>query len=128
MFKGLGNVASLLKQAQQMGGKMQALNGELRAKRATGSAGAGLVTVEVNGLGEMVRITIDPDLIARGETEMIETLIPAAANQAQSKAKQFHAEAVQGFAGGMELPGLEEALASVTGTEPTDESSHDATD
>jgi hypothetical protein len=29
MFRGLGNLASLLRQAQQMGGRMQALNDKL---------------------------------------------------------------------------------------------------
>ena len=39
MFKGLGNLAnlgSLMKQAQEMGGKMQAMQDQLRTKRATG--------------------------------------------------------------------------------------------
>ncbi len=46
MLKGLGNLAnigSLMKQAQEMGGKMQQLTEELKTKRVTGSAGAGLV-------------------------------------------------------------------------------------
>jgi DNA-binding protein YbaB len=46
VLKGLGNLAnigSLMKQAQEMGGRMQAMQEELRAKRATGAAGGGLV-------------------------------------------------------------------------------------
>ena len=43
MFKGLGNLANicaLMKQAQEMGGKMQAIQEELKTKKATGAAGA----------------------------------------------------------------------------------------
>ena len=91
MFKGLGNLkdlGSLLKQAQEMGGKMQAINEELKAKRATGQAGGGLVEVEVNGVAEVLSVRIDPSLIEKQDGEMIEDLLPAAFNAAQSKAKQ----------------------------------------
>ncbi len=45
MFKGLSNIANLpalLKQAQEMSGKMQQLSAELKTKRVTGAAGGGL--------------------------------------------------------------------------------------
>ena len=90
VFKGLGNLANigaLLKQAQEMGGKMQAIQEELKTKRATGAAGGGLVEVEVNGLGEALAVRIDPSLIEKNDREMIEDLLPAAFNAAQQKAK-----------------------------------------
>ena len=117
MFKGLGNLAnvgSLLKQAQEMGGRMQALQNELRGKRATGSAGGGLVEVEVNGLADVLAVRIDPSLIEKGEREMIEDLLPAAFRAAQQKAREMHAEAMQSLAGGANMPGLQEALAKLT--------------
>ena len=45
MFKGLGNIASLMKQAQTMGPKMQEAMDELKTKQVTGTAGGGMVTV-----------------------------------------------------------------------------------
>ena len=89
MFKGLGqlaNLGSLLKQAQNIGSQMQGLSEQLKGERATGSAGGGLVEVEVNGLGEVIACRIDADLIAKGDGEMIEDLLPAAFNQATSGA------------------------------------------
>ena len=65
MFKALGNLANigtLMKQAQEMSGRMQALQEQLKTKRATGAAGGGLVEVEVNGLGEALAVRIDPSL------------------------------------------------------------------
>ena len=37
MFKGIGNIASLMKTAQQMGGKMQQINDQMKAARVTGT-------------------------------------------------------------------------------------------
>jgi DNA-binding YbaB/EbfC family protein len=116
VFKGFGNLANLpglMKQAQEMSGRMQALQQELRAKRATGSAGGGLVEVEVNGLAEVLAVRIDPSLVEKGEREMIEDLLPAAFNAAQQKAKQMHAEAMQSLTG--DMPGIQEALSQLTG-------------
>jgi hypothetical protein len=115
MFKGLSNFASMLKQAQQLGGKLQGLNDELKNKRAVGTAGGGLVEVEVNGLGQVLRLSVDPSLIERRDRELIEDLVPAAVNQALTKAKELHAEAMQAMTGDMNLPGLEEALQKFTG-------------
>ena len=104
MFKGLGNLASMLKQAQQMGGRLQALQEELKKQRAIGRSGADLVEVEVNGLGQVLRVTLDPDWSQRGDREMLEDLIPAAVNQALAKAKELHGDAIKELTGGMNLP------------------------
>jgi nucleoid-associated protein EbfC len=113
MFKGLGNLASMLKQAQQMGGRLQALQEELKKQRAIGRAGADLVEVEVNGLGQVLRLTLDPGLVQRGDREMLEDLIPAAVNQALEKAKEMHGDAIKELTGGMNLPPLDELIAHV---------------
>lgn len=111
MFKGISNLASVMKQAQQMGSKMKEVNERLKSQRVTASAGAGMVEVEANGLGEILRVTIEQDLVDKGEREMIESLLPAAINQAVSKAKQLHVDLMTD---GIELPGLDQALAQLT--------------
>lgn len=121
MFKGLGNLANigaLVKQAQEMGGKMQAIQEELKTKKATGAAGGGLVEVDVNGLSDVLAVRIDPSLVEKGEREMIEDLLPAAFNAAQAKAKQMHAEALQGLAGGLPMGGFADILSQLPGANP----------
>ncbi len=121
MLKGLGNLANLgaiMKQAQEMGGKMQAIQTELKTKKATGAAGGGLVEVDVNGLGDVLAVRIDPPLVAKGDREMIEDLLPAAINAAQAKAKQLHAEAIQGLAGGLPLGGFADILSQLPSGNP----------
>jgi len=115
MFKDIGNFASMLRQAQQMGGKLQEVNEQLKTKRVNAVAGGGMVEVEANGLGEILRVTIDPDLVQRGEREMIEDLLPAAINQAVAKSKQLHMEMMQSMTQEMDIPGLGDALAQITG-------------
>ncbi len=102
-----------MKQAQEMSTRMQALQEELKTRRATGSSGGGLVEVDVNGLAEALAVRIDPTLFEKQDREMIEDLLPAAFNAAQQKAKQMHAEAMQSITGGINLPGLQEAMAQI---------------
>jgi len=77
-----------------------------------GSAGGGMVEVESNGHGEVLRIKIDPALEDR---EMIESLLPAAVNDASAKAKELHVELMQSVTGDLNLPGLDDALSQLTG-------------
>jgi len=114
LFQGIANLGSMIKQAQQMGARMQEINERLKSVRVTGSSGGGMVQAEVNGLGEVLRLTLDPALVSRGDRELIEDLVPAAVNQAISKARQQHADMMREMAGGMNLPGLGEALKSIT--------------
>jgi nucleoid-associated protein EbfC len=116
MFKGLANLGTLLKQAQQIGGQMGQLTEEMRKRRVTGTAGGGMVEVEVNGLMEVLRCRIDPQLLAQNDRELIEDLVVAAVNQAIAKGKQMHADSIRDLTTGLPLPGgFQEALAKFTG-------------
>jgi DNA-binding YbaB/EbfC family protein len=110
VFKGLGNIASIMKQAQEMGGKMQAMQDELRSKRCTGAAGGGLVEVDMNGLAEVLAVRLDPGLLAKGDREMIEDLLPAAFNAAHQRARELHTEALQQMSGGLNLGPLNDVF------------------
>ncbi|MCA9218500.1 MAG: YbaB/EbfC family nucleoid-associated protein [Planctomycetales bacterium] len=116
MLKGLAYIGAIMKQAQQMGGKVEEMNAQLRQQRAKANAGGGMVEVEVNGLGEVLSLTIDPTLIENKERDMIEDLIPAAVNQAIKKSHELRAEAMKGLTAGFDLPGLDDALAKFSGS------------
>jgi len=117
MFKELANLGSLMKQAQQVGSQMGAMSEQLKTQRATGAAGGGMVEVEVNGLMEVLRCSIDESLIQGGDRELLEDLVTAAMNQTILKGKQLHAEVLGELTGGIQLPGLQEAMAKFMGTE-----------
>jgi len=77
-----------------------------------------MVEIEINGLIEVLRCQIDPQLFAQGDRELLEDLVTAAVNQAIAKGKQMHAETMKELTGGIPLPtSLQEALEKFTGTE-----------
>lgn len=121
MFKGLSSLANLpalLKQAQEMSGKLEQLTAEMKTKRVTGAAGGGMVEVDLNGLGEALAVRVDPALFEKQDRELLEDLLPAAINAARLKAKELHAESMQQLTGGMPIPGLADALGSLGVTPP----------
>ena len=118
MFKGLGNIGNIMKQAQEMGGKVQQLNEELKTKRVVGSAGAGMVEVEANGLGDVLAVRLDPTLVEKQDRELLEDLLPAAINSAREKAQALHAEQMQTLTGGMNLPGMGDLLGQLGDPSP----------
>lgn len=110
MFKGIGNLVSVLKHAGQMQGKFLELKEELARVRVEGSAGGGMVTVEASGHHKILAIRIDPSLTGAGDREMLEELVAAAVNQALDKAKQAAAEQMTRLTDGMDLPIVNEML------------------
>jgi nucleoid-associated protein EbfC len=98
------NLAGLMKQAQQMQTKMQEMQAKLEAMDIEGTSGAGLVSVTLNGRGDMRKIRIDPKLADPAETEMLEDLILAAHADAKRKLEQLAAEEMQKVSGGLNLP------------------------
>jgi DNA-binding YbaB/EbfC family protein len=116
VLKGLSQLAqlpALFKQAQEMSGKLEQLQSELKAKRVTGSAGGGMVEVECNGMGDALAVRIDPALFERQDRELLEDLLPAAINGARQKARELNAEMMQQLTGGMAIPGLADMLGSL---------------
>ena len=115
LFKGLGNIGTILRQAHEMGGRLQAIKDRLKAQRVKGSAGGGMVEVEVNGTGEVLKLCIEPTLVEQGEREMIEDLVPAAVNQALTKARQLYTDEMKSLTDGIDIPGLGDALTKFMG-------------
>lgn len=123
LFRGLANITGIVKQAQEFGSKLQQLQEVLKTRRATGTAGGGMVEVEVNGLGDVLNVRIEPNLVEGGERELIEDLLPAAINQAIAKAKEMHAEGMKDLTGQLNIPGMEEAISQLgVGNLPGDSS------
>jgi len=117
MFKQLADLTNLARKAKEMSGRMSEIQDQLRAKRATGSAGGGMIEVEVNGVGDVLRISIEPALVEKGDREMIEDLLPGAINQALAKSKQMNADAMASLTEGFDLPGLNDTISKMTGGE-----------
>ena len=98
------NLSGLMKQAQQMQEKMQEMQSKLESLEIEGVAGAGLVSITLNGKGDMRRITIDPKIIDPADTEMLQDLVVAAHADARRKMEAAAAEEMQKVTGGLQLP------------------------
>lgn len=98
------NIGQLMKQAQEMQSRMQAMQERLAEIEVEGAAGGGMVKVIVNGKGQMRRIKIDPTLAEPKDVEVLEDLIVAAFNDAKAKVEARTAEEMQKLTGGLNLP------------------------
>jgi DNA-binding YbaB/EbfC family protein len=98
------NIAGLMKQASQMQKKMEDMQATLAAMTVSGSAGAGMVGVTLNGKGELQGVRIDPRLADPAEMEMLQDLLVAAHADAKRKIEAASAEEMQKITGGLNLP------------------------
>ena len=98
-----GQLAGLMKQAQQMQDNMKRLQDELATVEVEGQSGAGLVKVVMTCRHEVKRVTIDPSLLS-DDKDMLEDLVVAAVNDAVRKAEATTQEKMSSITAGMPLP------------------------
>ncbi len=107
MLKGLGNLgdmAKMMKAAQDMQGKMAQLQADMDAITVEGQSGAGLVRATATAKGELTGLTIDPSIFNADDKEVVEDLILAAIKDAQSKASDRAAAEMGKLTEGLGLP------------------------
>jgi DNA-binding YbaB/EbfC family protein len=95
MFKGLGglgDMAGMLKKAQEMQTRMAEMHENLHTITVTGESGAGLVKATATAKGELIGLDIDPSIFSSDDKEVVEDLILAAVKDAQMKAQERAAE------------------------------------
>jgi len=112
MFGGLGNLASLIKQAKGLQENMQKIQEEMAARRYEGEAGAGWVRAVVNGKKELLELKIDPQAVT--DLELLQELIKSALSAAGRKAEEALKTEMSQLAGGLNLPGLGDLLGQGT--------------
>jgi DNA-binding YbaB/EbfC family protein len=98
------NISNMLKEAQKLQQRMVEMQQRLAETEMTGQAGGGLVTVVLNGKGEMKKVRIDKSLVDPNEVEILEDLIVAATNDAKAKIEAYVAAEMQKMTGGLPLP------------------------
>ena len=98
-----GQLAGLMKQAQQMQENMKKVQEQLAATEVEGQSGAGMVKVTMTCRHDVKRVTIDPSLLS-DDKEMLEDLVAAAVNDAVRKVESTTQEKMGSLATGMGLP------------------------
>ena len=107
MFKGLGgmgDMAKMMKAAQEMQGKVAQMQDDLHSITVQGEAGAGLVEATCTAKGDLSGLDIDPSIFNGDDKEVVEDLILAAIKDAQQKASERAKEEMSKITEGLGLP------------------------
>jgi len=92
------NIEKMMQQAQAMQGKVQA---ELKALLLTGSAGGGLVRIEMTGEKQVVSVSIDRSAVDPGDVETLQDLVLAALRDAARQVDEAVRQKTSAMLGGM---------------------------
>ncbi|WP_298051278.1 YbaB/EbfC family nucleoid-associated protein [uncultured Paenalcaligenes sp.] len=98
-----GQIAGLMRQAQQMQENMKKAQDELGNIEVEGASGGGLVKVTMTCRNDVRRIAIDPSLL-EDDKDMLEDLVAAAFNDALRKAESTSQEKMSALTAGLPLP------------------------
>ena len=101
---GLGDMAKMMKAAQEMQTKMAQLQDDMHNLIVSGESGAGLVKATCTAKGELKSLDIDPSIFNGDDKEVVEDLILAAIKDAQTKAGERAQEEMGKLTEGMGLP------------------------
>lgn len=113
-YKGFGGsgmnenkkVSGMMKQAQMMQERMQAIQEEVEKKSVTATAGGGVVSVTMSGKKEIEEIVLKPEVVDPDDIETLQDLIMVAVNDAIKQADDMMAQGMSEITGGLNIPGL----------------------
>jgi nucleoid-associated protein EbfC len=98
------NFAQMMKQTQELQGRMAEIQAEMERARVEGRSGGGMVVVTLTGKGDMAEVKIDPSLLEPEEAEILEDLLVAAHNDAKAKVEEAMKDKMKSLTGGLPLP------------------------
>tara|TARA_B100000378_G_scaffold270680_1_gene260245 strand:- start:682 stop:990 length:309 start_codon:yes stop_codon:yes gene_type:complete len=93
----------ILDKAKEMEARMKESQEKIKNIKVEGVSGANSVKVTLNGNGEMIKIDISPETMKETKT-IIEDLIVAAHNNAQTQLKSKTSEEISKVTGGFNIP------------------------
>ena len=100
------DLKNMMKQVQDIQGRINGMQSELAEKTIETSSGGGMVTVTANGKQEIISINISPEIINPSDISMLQDLITAAVNTALKSSKDMMQEELSKITGGIKIPGL----------------------
>ena len=103
---GGGMGGDLAARVRKMQGDMEKAQEELADEIVTGSAGGGMVEVDMDGHQTVQALRIKPEVVDPEDVEMLEDLLMAAVGDAAEKVKTLTEERMGGFTDGLNIPGM----------------------
>ncbi len=98
------DIMGMMGKVKEMQAKMEKMQADIAALDVEGKSGGGLVTVRLNGKGEMLGLKIDPTLFKEDDVEILEDLVVAAHQDAKGKAEAAAAERTNDLTAGLPIP------------------------
>jgi DNA-binding YbaB/EbfC family protein len=100
----IGGMGNLMKQAQKMMEQAKQIEEELGNETVEGTAGGGMVTAQATGLGRVIAIKIDPQVVDPQDVEMLQDLVLSAVHEALDRSEQLRQDRQKQLMGGIGLP------------------------
>jgi nucleoid-associated protein EbfC len=98
------NFQQILQMGQQVQARLSQLQAELGQRTVSCTSGGGMVTVTADGRGKIRSIRIDRSVVDPEDVDMLEDLVLAAVNEAQTRAGAVYEEEMRKLSGGLSLP------------------------
>jgi nucleoid-associated protein EbfC len=98
------DLGGMMRQMQQLQGKVAEAQKRMEAMTVEGQSGGGLVKIVLNGKGGMDALSIDRSLLAEDDVEIVEDLVKAAHEDARKKMEAARAASEKELMGGLPLP------------------------
>ena len=98
------DIMGMMGKVKEMQAKMEKVQAEIASLSIEGRSGGGLVTVVLDGKGQMTSLKIDPSLFKEDDVEILEDLVVAAHTDAKGKAEAIVAEKTKELTAGLPIP------------------------
>ena len=86
--------------------KVEKIKNELENEKLVAESGGGMIKVEIDGLGNILRLDIEDNIFKEKDKELIEDLIIAAINRSRDKLKELWQKKFEEYIGILPLPGV----------------------
>ncbi len=103
MLKNLFDMENLKK-------KVETIKEELKKEKIVSESGGGMVRVEANGFGDILKLEIEAELIKEKDKSLLEDLIISAINMSKEKTKELFQQKMQEAIGFLPLNGLQDLI------------------
>jgi DNA-binding YbaB/EbfC family protein len=103
MLRNLFDVENLKK-------KVDVIKEELKKEKIVSESGGGMVRVEANGFGDILKLEIEKELINEKDKSLLEDLIISAINMSKEKTKELFQQKMQEAIGFLPLDGIQDLI------------------
>ena len=106
MSGSLGDMGSLLKQAQLMQRELDKVKEDLASRQVEGTAGGRAVVISLTCSREVISVEVSDELAQDGNKATIQEMVLVALRDAMAQVESISAEEMGKVTGGLNLPGL----------------------